>query len=115
MLDAAADELESVGFSVTVADARFAKPLDRDLVRQLAANHEVLITIEEGAVGGFAAHVLQHLATSGLLDHGLKVRPMTLPDRFVEHDTPQRQYADAGLEAKAIVADEAKSRPWERP
>ncbi len=101
---AAAEELSARGLSTTVADARFAKPLDTDLIGRLARNHEVLITIEEGAVGGFAAHVLQHLATSGLLDHGLKVRPMTLPDRFVEHDTPQRQYADAGLDAKAIVA-----------
>ncbi len=100
----AAEELSARGLSTTVADARFAKPLDTDLIRRLARNHEVLITIEEGAIGGFAAHVLQHLATSGLLDHGLKVRPMTLPDRFVEHDTPQRQYADAGLDAKAIVA-----------
>ncbi len=101
---AAAEELSARGLSTTVADARFAKPLDTDLIHRLARNHEVLITIEEGAVGGFAAHVLQHMATSGLLDQGLKVRPMTLPDRFVEHDTPQRQYADAGLDAKAIVA-----------
>ncbi len=101
---AAAEELSARGLSTTVADARFAKPLDTDLIRRLVRNHEVLITLEEGAVGGFAAHVLQFLATSGLLDHGLKVRPMTLPDRFVEHDTPQRQYADAGLDAKAIVA-----------
>ncbi len=101
---AAAEELSARGLSTTVADARFAKPLDTDLIRRLVRNHEVLITLEEGAVGGFAAHVLQFLATSGLLDHGLKVRPMTLPDRFIEHDTPQRQYADAGLDAKAIVA-----------
>ncbi len=101
---AAAEELSARGLSTTVADARFAKPLDTDLIRRLVRNHEVLITLEEGAVGGFAAHVLQYLATSGLLDQGLKVRPMTLPDRFIEHDTPQRQYADAGLDAKAIVA-----------
>ena len=101
---AAAEELSARGLSTTVADARFAKPLDTDLIRRLVRNHEVLITLEEGAVGGFASHVLQFLATSGLLDHGLKVRPMTLPDRFIEHDTPQRQYADAGLDAKAIVA-----------
>jgi 1-deoxy-D-xylulose-5-phosphate synthase len=100
----AADELSSRGLSTTVADARFAKPLDTDLIRQLAQSHEILITIEEGAVGGFSAHVLQFMATAGLLDHGLKVRPMTLPDRFVEHDVPQRQYAEAGLDAKAIVA-----------
>ena len=101
---AAADELTSRGLSTTVADARFAKPLDTDLIRQLAQGHEILVTIEEGAVGGFSAHVLQFMATAGLLDHGLKVRPMTLPDRFVEHDVPQRQYAEAGLDAKAIVA-----------
>ncbi|MBM3533167.1 MAG: 1-deoxy-D-xylulose-5-phosphate synthase [Alphaproteobacteria bacterium] len=101
---AAAEDLASRGLSTTVADARFAKPLDTDLIRRLAVNHEILVTIEEGAIGGFAAHVLQFLATSGLIDHGLKVRPMTLPDRFIEHDTPQRQYADAGLDAKAIVA-----------
>ena len=100
---AAAEDLAAHGLSTTVADARFAKPLDTDLIRRLARNHEILITIEEGAVGGFAAHVLQFLATAGLLDHGLKVRPMTLPDRFVEHDSPQRQYAEAGLDAKAIV------------
>ena len=101
---AAAEELSARGLSTTVADARFVKPLDTDLIRRLVRSHEVLITLEEGAIGGFAAHVLQYLATSGLLDHGLKVRPMTLPDRFIEHDTPQRQYADAGLDAKAIVA-----------
>ena len=87
-----------------MADARFAKPLDTDLVRRLAREHEVLITIEEGSVGGFAAHVLQHLATAGLLDHGLKVRPMILPDRFIDHAAPARQYAQAGLDAPAIVA-----------
>jgi 1-deoxy-D-xylulose-5-phosphate synthase len=100
----AAEELSARGLSTTVADARFAKPLDTDLLRRLATDHEMLITIEEGAIGGFAAHVLQYLATAGLLDHGLKIRPMTLPDRFIEHDTPARQYADAGLDAKAIVA-----------
>jgi 1-deoxy-D-xylulose-5-phosphate synthase len=87
-----------------VADARFAKPLDTDLVRRLAREHEVLITIEEGAVGGFASHVLQYLATAGLLDHGLKVRPMVLPDRFIDHASPARQYAEAGLDAPHIVA-----------
>jgi 1-deoxy-D-xylulose-5-phosphate synthase len=101
---AAADDLAARGLSATVADARFCKPLDEDLVRRLALGHEVLITIEEGAVGGFAAHVLHYLATSGLLDQGLKVRPMVLPDRFIEHDTPARQYDDAGLNAAHIVA-----------
>ncbi len=73
-------------------------------MRRLAREHEVLITIEEGAVGGFASHVLQDLATAGLLDHGLKVRPMILPDRFIDHASPARQYEEAGLNAPAIVA-----------
>jgi 1-deoxy-D-xylulose-5-phosphate synthase len=73
-------------------------------VRRLAREHEVLITIEEGAVGGFASHVLQDLATAGLLDHGLKVRPMILPDRFIDHASPAKQYEQAGLNAPAIVA-----------
>ncbi len=99
----AAEELAARGLSTTVADARFAKPLDQDLVRRLAAEHEVLVTIEEGAVGGFAAQVLQFLASSGLLDGGLKIRPMTLPDRFIDHDKPELQYEEAGLNATAIV------------
>ena len=99
----AADELQSHGLSCTVADARFAKPLDEDMIRRLAREHEVLITIEEGAVGGFAAHVLQFLATDGLLDNGLKIRPMTLPDRFIAHGTPQGMYEDAGMTATDIV------------
>jgi 1-deoxy-D-xylulose-5-phosphate synthase len=99
----AADELGTMGLSTTVADARFAKPLDTDLVERLARSHEVVITIEEGAVGGFASHVLQHLATKGLLDHGLKIRPMVLPDRFIDHDTPQKQYEQAGLTARHIA------------
>jgi 1-deoxy-D-xylulose-5-phosphate synthase len=100
----AADELASRGLSTTVADARFAKPLDHGLLRRLASSHEVLITVEEGSVGGFSSHVLHALATEGLLDGGLKVRPMTLPDRFIDHDSPAKQYADAGLDAAAIVA-----------
>ncbi|HEX6980622.1 MAG TPA: 1-deoxy-D-xylulose-5-phosphate synthase [Alphaproteobacteria bacterium] len=100
----AADELTARGLSTTVADARFAKPLDEDLVRRLAAEHEVLITIEEGAIGGFATQVMHFLATAGLLDSGLKIRPMILPDRFIEHDSPQKQYEDAGLNARHIVA-----------
>jgi 1-deoxy-D-xylulose-5-phosphate synthase len=99
----AAEKLSSFGLSATVADARFAKPLDEDLVRRLAREHEVLITIEEGAIGGFAAHVMQFLALEGALDKGLKLRPMTLPDRFVDQDTPERMYEAAGLDAKAIV------------
>ena len=99
----AADELQAHGLSCTVADARFAKPLDEDMIRRLAREHEVLITIEEGAVGGFAAHVLQFLAMDGLLDNGLKIRPMTLPDRFIAHGTPQGMYEDAGLTVTDIV------------
>ncbi|HYD68219.1 1-deoxy-D-xylulose-5-phosphate synthase [Azospirillum sp.] len=99
----AAQELAARGLSTTVADARFAKPLDEDLVRRLALNHEVLITIEEGSVGGFGSFVLHHLATTGLLDHGLKVRPMVLPDRFLDHDAPAKQYEEAGLGARGIV------------
>ena len=100
----AADTLAARGLSTTVADARFVKPLDHDLVRRLAREHEVLITIEEGAVGGFAAAVFQFLAMEGLLDNGLKVRPMILPDRFILHDKPELQYEDAGLNARHIVA-----------
>jgi 1-deoxy-D-xylulose-5-phosphate synthase len=100
---AAADLLEARGLSATVADARFAKPLDTRLIEQLARHHEVLLTIEEGSVGGFGSAVLQHLAWAGLLDGRLKVRPMMLPDRFVDHDTQPRQLASAGLDAKSIV------------
>jgi 1-deoxy-D-xylulose-5-phosphate synthase len=100
----AAEDLAAKGLSTTVADARFAKPLDTDLVRRLAREHEVLITIEEGAVGGFASHVLQYLATAGLLDHGLKIRPMILPDRFIDHAAPAKQYEQAGLNAASIVS-----------
>jgi 1-deoxy-D-xylulose-5-phosphate synthase len=100
----AADELAARGLSTTVADARFCKPLDQDLVRRLANEHAVLITIEEGAIGGFASHVLQFLAVSGMLDAGLKIRPMILPDHFIDHDNPVKQYDEAGLNAKHIVA-----------
>jgi 1-deoxy-D-xylulose-5-phosphate synthase len=100
----AADKLSTYGLSATVADARFAKPLDEDLIKRLAREHEVLITIEEGAVGGFASHVLQFLALNGLLDRGLKVRPMVLPDRFIDQDTPEKMYEAAGLDANGIVA-----------
>ena len=100
----AADQLAAMGLSTTVADARFAKPLDIDLINRLAREHEVLITIEEGSVGGFGAFVLHHLADSGLLDGGLKVRTMTLPDTFIDHDKPEKMYADAGLDAAGIVA-----------
>jgi 1-deoxy-D-xylulose-5-phosphate synthase len=99
----AADQLASFGLSTTVADARFLKPLDKDLVRRLASSHEVLITIEEGSVGGFGSHVLQYLAEDGLLDRGLKVRAMVLPDRFIDHGKPEAMYAEAGLAAGGIV------------
>jgi len=100
----AADELAALGLSTTVADARFAKPLDTDLLLRLAREHEVLITIEEGAIGGFAAHVLHALAANGVLDGGLKVRPMVLPDVFIDQDSPAAMYAKAGLDTKGIVA-----------
>ena len=99
----AAEDLNARGLSTTVADARFCKPLDGDLVTRLAREHEVLITIEEGAVGGFASHVLQHLALTGQLDRGLRVRPMTLPDIFIDHEKPEKQYDQAGLNARNIV------------
>ncbi len=99
----AADELQARGLSTTVADARFAKPLDEDLIRRLAREHEVLITVEEGSIGGFGAHVMQFLAMAGFMDAGLKIRPMLLPDRFVAHGTPAGMYEDAGLTARHIV------------
>ncbi|HVR67680.1 MAG TPA: 1-deoxy-D-xylulose-5-phosphate synthase [Verrucomicrobiae bacterium] len=100
----AADELQAHGLSTTVADARFAKPLDTDMIRRLAREHEVLITVEEGSIGGFGSHVLQYLATEGLLDSGLKIRPLCLPDIFIDHDKPHAQYDLAGLNARHIVA-----------
>ena len=100
----AANELQSFGLSTTVADARFAKPLDVELINRLAREHEVLITIEEGSIGGFGSHVVHHLATAGLLDSGLKIRPMVLPDRFLDHDNPVKQYDEAGLNARHITA-----------
>jgi 1-deoxy-D-xylulose-5-phosphate synthase len=99
----AAEELGSLGLSTTVADARFAKPLDTDLLLRLAREHEVLITIEEGAIGGFGAHVLQTLAENGVLDGGLKVRAMILPDIFIDQDSPTAMYAKAGLDSRGIV------------
>jgi 1-deoxy-D-xylulose-5-phosphate synthase len=99
----AADELATFGLSTTVADARFAKPLDIELLLRLAREHEVLITIEEGAIGGFASFVLRALAEHGMLDRGLKVRSMVLPDIFIDQDSPAAMYAKAGLDAKGIV------------
>ncbi len=100
----AADELAAHGLSTTVADARFAKPLDVDLLLRLAREHEVLLTIEEGSIGGFGAFVMHTLAEHGVLDRGLKVRSMVLPDLFIDQDTPTAMYAKAGLDAKGIVA-----------
>ncbi len=98
----AADQLAAYGLSTTVADARFMKPLDTALIGRLAREHEVLIIIEEGSVGGFGSHVLHHLAEAGLLDRGLKVRSLVLPDVFVEHDAPGKMYDRAGLNARGI-------------
>jgi 1-deoxy-D-xylulose-5-phosphate synthase len=99
----AADELARFGFSTTVADARFAKPLDVDLILRLAREHEVLITVEEGAIGGFGSHVLQTLAENAMFAKGVKFYAMTLPDIFLDQDSPEAMYAAAGLDAKAIV------------
>jgi 1-deoxy-D-xylulose-5-phosphate synthase len=99
----AADELAAHGLSTTVADARFAKPLDIDLLLRLAREHEVLMTIEEGSIGGFAAQVLHALADNGVLDGGIKFRPMVLPDIFIDQDSPAAMYAKAGLDSKGIV------------
>ena len=100
----AAEQLAAQGLPPTVADARFAKPLDHELIRQLAREHEVLITIEEGSVGGFGSHVLKYLSDEGLLESGLKVRSMVLPDIFIDHDKPAAMYALAGLDAPGIVS-----------
>jgi len=100
----AAEELDARGLSTTVADARFMKPLDEEMILRLAREHEVLITVEEGAIGGFGSHVLQLLAEHGALEQGLKVRSLVLPDVFLDHDKPDRMYAKAGLDAAAITA-----------
>jgi 1-deoxy-D-xylulose-5-phosphate synthase len=99
----AADQLEAKGLSTTVADLRFAKPLDEDLIRALLASHEVVVTVEEGAIGGLGAHVLTMASDLGLTDSGLKIRTMRLPDLFQDHDAPDRQYDEAGLNAPQIV------------
>ncbi|TDI64180.1 MAG: 1-deoxy-D-xylulose-5-phosphate synthase [Alphaproteobacteria bacterium] len=111
----AADELDAHGLSTTVADARFCKPLDQDLVKRLAREHEVLITIEEGAIGGFGAHVLHYLAHAGLLDQGLKVRPMVLKDIFIDQDSPAKMYDVAGLNAPDIVRTAFEALGREEP
>ncbi|WP_026318770.1 1-deoxy-D-xylulose-5-phosphate synthase [Amorphus coralli] len=99
----AAEDLEAQGVSTTVADARFAKPLDTELLRRLARGHEILVTLEEGSVGGFGSQVLQFLSSEGLLDHGLRVRSLVMPDSFVDQDKPEAMYAAAGLDAPGIV------------
>jgi 1-deoxy-D-xylulose-5-phosphate synthase len=99
----AADQLEAKGLSTTVADLRFAKPLDEDLIRRLMATHEVVVTVEEASIGGLGAHVLTLASDEGLLDAGLKIRTLRLPDMFQDHDAPDKQYADAGLTAPHMV------------
>lgn len=99
----AADRLDAMGLSTTVADLRFAKPLDNELIRQLLTSHEVAITIEEASVGGFGAHVLTMASDDGLTDAGLTVRTMRMPDEFIDQDKPDKQYAMAGLDADGIV------------
>jgi 1-deoxy-D-xylulose-5-phosphate synthase len=99
----AADTLDAKGLSTTVADLRFAKPLDEKMIRQLIATHEVIVTVEEASVGGLGAHVLTLASDAGLMDAGLKIRTMRLPDMFQEHDSPQKQYDQAGLNAPQIV------------
>jgi 1-deoxy-D-xylulose-5-phosphate synthase len=111
----AAEQLAARGLSTTVVDARFAKPLDTDLLRRVAREHEVVITVEEGSIGGFGAMVLQDFAGAGLLDRGLKIRTMVLPDLFLDHDAPAKQYDTAGLNAAQIVATAQDALGIERP
>jgi len=108
----AADQLEAKGLTTTVADMRFAKPLDEALIRRLAATHEVVVTIEEGSIGGLGAHVLTLASDEGLVDAGLRIRTMRLPDVFQDHDSPDRQYDAAGLNAPHIVATVLKALRW---
>lgn len=99
----AAEEMDSLGLSTTIADARFAKPLDAELITRLANEHAVLITVEEGAIGGFGSHVTQFMSQNGLLDNGLRHRSIFMPDRFVDQNSPAKMYADSGLNAAGIV------------
>jgi len=99
----AADQLDAKGLSTTVADLRFAKPLDVALIRRLMTTHEVVVTVEEASIGGLGAHVLTLASDEGLVDGGLKIRTLRLPDRFQEHDKPEKQYDEAGLNAPHIV------------
>ncbi|MBY3179199.1 1-deoxy-D-xylulose-5-phosphate synthase [Rhizobium leguminosarum] len=100
----AAEDLDAAGLSTTVADARFAKPLDRDLIRQLARHHEMVITVEEGSIGGFGSHVMQYLSSEGLLDNGLKIRSLVMPDIWMEQAKPEAMNAHAGLDRAGIVS-----------
>nr|WP_204340234.1 1-deoxy-D-xylulose-5-phosphate synthase [Rhizobium leguminosarum] len=100
----AAEDLDAAGLSTTVADARFAKPLDHDLIRQLARHHEMVITVEEGSIGGFGSHVMHFLATEGLLDNGLKLRSLVMPDIWMEQAKPEAMNAHAGLDRAGIVS-----------
>ena len=100
---AAAEQLQSKGVSCTVADARFMKPFDKALVKRLARSHRMLVTIEEGSVGGFGSHILDYLVNEDLTRPGLAVRTLTLPDVFQDHDDPHKQYAEAGLNAPDLV------------
>ena len=112
----AADELAARGISTTVADARFAKPLDVELIGRLARHHELVLTVEEGSIGGFGSHVQQHLLDEGLLDTGkLRLRSLVLPDRFIEHGTPAGQYEEVGLGRSGIVAAVLKALGNEAP
>ena len=108
----AADQLEAKGLSTTVADLRFAKPLDEDLIRKLMTSHEVIITVEEGSIGGLGAHVLTLASDAGLTDHGLKIRTLRLPDLFQDQDSPEKQYDAAGLNAPQIVETVLKTLRW---
>jgi 1-deoxy-D-xylulose-5-phosphate synthase len=108
----AAEQLEAKGLSTTVADLRFAKPLDEALIRKLLASHQVAVTVEEGSVGGLGAHVLTMASDEGLIDGGLKLRTLRLPDVFQDQDKPEAQYAAAGLDAEGIVGTVLKALRW---
>jgi len=99
----ASEILSSKGIKVTIIDARFAKPLDEKLIMEISANHEVVVSIEEGSVGGFGSHVMQLLSNRGVFDKGLKFRAMILPDNFIDQDDPKKMYEKAGLDSDAIV------------
>ena len=99
----ASDQLSKKGIDCTIVDARFAKPLDEKLIMEIASNHEVLISIEEGSIGGFGSHVMQFLSNRGIFDRGLKFRSMILPDIFIDQDTPEKMYELAGLDHKSIA------------